>query len=114
MFEKFNPLLTGATLADPKEEFKNSKRFEKYRMSSRALFIPAGFAWNYLPLKEITRFKKVTRFITSDNGVCPFSMEAPGIRIHYRDAEDLIEVEKDKNAEAMLLLIAEGSGLEPA
>ena len=88
MFEKLKPLLEGATLADPKEEFRTSKRFEKYRMSANALFIPAGFSWNYLPLKEITRFKKVTRLITSDNGVCPFSMEAPGIRIHFRGEED--------------------------
>ena len=114
MFEKLNPLLDGATLANPKEEFKTSKRFEKYRMSANALFIPAGFSWNYLPLKEITRFKKVTRLITSDNGVCPFSMEAPGIRIHFRDEQDLIEVEKEKNAEAMLSLIREGCGLEPS
>ena len=99
---RIKPLLAHAQLEDAQLELKQSKRVEKYRVSENALFFPRGFSWLYLPLREIRAYKRVTRLITSDNGVCPFSMEAPGIRIHFGEEADILEIESEKSAETLL------------
>lgn len=109
MLLKPKPLLPDALLDRIEEEFRESRKFEKYRVSKRAIFFPSGFAWKYLPLSEITQIKKVVRLIESENGVCPYAEEAPGLRIHFRDRTDILEVAKEKGVSRFLEALSAGN-----
>ncbi len=103
------PLIADALLEQIEEEFRSSQKFEKYRVSGKAIFFPSGFAWKYLPLSEITQIKRVVRLIESENGVCPYAEEAPGLRIHFRDQTDILEVAKEKGVGKFLQALTEGN-----
>lgn len=54
IFTRLRPLLPSGGLQNEQsiiEDFKKSKRVEKYRIGEKAVYIPAGFSWKYL-LKE--------------------------------------------------------------
>ena len=90
-----------------KEDFRKSRRIEKYRIGEAAVYIPAGFAWKYLLLEDIQEVIRGGWFIQSDNGIAPFAMEAPAIRLRFTDGEEILRLEKQKNAAALLTLLEE-------
>ena len=88
-----------------KEDFRKSRRIEKYRIGAAAVYIPAGFAWKYLLLEDIQKVIRGRWLIQSDNGVAPFAMEAPAIRLRFSDGEEILQLEKKKNAAEILALL---------
>ena len=102
--QRFRPLEGSRPLPEIQKDFRSSRKLEKYRLSENALYFPAGFSWMYLPLDEITEIRRVTRVIQSENGVCPFSMEVPGIRIFFHGKSEILETEKEKSVEMLLQL----------
>lgn len=80
------------------EDFRRSLRVEKYRIGALAVYIPAGFSWRYLLREEIRQVRTGRRIISSENGVCPFSMEAPAIRLLHAGGEEILELENEKKA----------------
>ena len=89
-------------LTDVRADFRASARLEKYRLGPGALYFPAGFAWRYLPLSAVTGVRRVTRLIESENGVCPFSMEVPSVRIYFAGRDEVLELEKKKSVQALM------------
>ncbi len=104
IFNRLRPLPGSETLEGVTEDFRESRRLEKYRLGKRALYFPAGFSWEYLPLREITGICPVTRVIQSENGVCPFAMEVPGVKIRFREKDMVLETEKEKSSRILLSL----------
>ncbi|MBR2533081.1 MAG: hypothetical protein IKE56_10595 [Lachnospiraceae bacterium] len=102
LFHRFRPLAGSSEIEDIRQDFRESRKLEKYRLGKKALYFPAGFAWEYLPLSEIRGIRPVTRLIESENGVCPFAMEVPGVRIYFHDKDMVLETEKEKSQKAML------------
>ena len=96
-FAKLRPLPGADTLPDISEDYKGSRRVEKYRLGEKALYFPRGFSWEYLPLGNISEYRRVTRLIESENGVAPFSMEVPALRIFFCGRNEVLETEKEKN-----------------
>lgn len=107
LFQRLRPYPGSAETEGIREDFKKSRRLEKYRLGKKALYFPAGFAWDYLPLSEITAIRPVTRLIESDNGVCPFAMEVPGVRIFFHGKDLVLETEKEKSRKTMLEAVEE-------
>ena len=84
IFTRLRPLLPSGGLQNEQsiiEDFKKSKRVEKYRIGEKAVYIPAGFSWKYLLKEDIQLVRKGKWLIQSENGVAPFSMEAPALRL---------------------------------
>lgn len=104
IFNRLRPLSGSEELEGVTEDFRESRKLEKYRLGKRALYFPAGFSWEYLPLREITAIQPVTRIIQSENGVCPFAMEVPGVRLRFRGTDMVLETEKEKSQQTMLAL----------
>ena len=102
LFQKLRPHAGSAETEGILEDFRESRKLEKYRLGEKALYFPAGFAWEYLPLSEITAIRPVTRVIQSDNGVCPFAMEVPGVRIFFHGRDMVLETEKERSQKRML------------
>lgn len=108
MFNKLYPLVPSEASNNDdlmKEDFKKSVRVEKFRIGEKAIYIPAGFSWKYLLKEDIRSLKKGRWFIQSENGVAPFAMEAPALRIQHSGGETILELEKEKNALKALDLI---------
>ena len=108
MFNKLNPLIAGSEAEKStvlKEDFKKSVRIEKFRIGEKAVYIPAGFSWKYLLLKDIDKVIKGKWLIQSENGVAPWAQEAPAIRLRHRAGEEILELEKEKSAERALKLL---------
>lgn len=108
IFTRLRPLLPSGGLQNEQfiiEDFKKSKRVEKYRIGEKAVYIPAGFSWKYLLKEDIQLVRKGKWLIQSENGVAPFSMEAPALRLRHPGGESVLELEKEKNAEKALALI---------
>ncbi len=102
LFRRLRPYDGSVEMEEIHEDFKESRKLEKYRLGKKALYFPAGFSWEYLPLKDIREIRPVTRLIESENGVCPFAMEMPGVRIFFHDRNLVLETEKEKSQKIML------------
>ncbi len=109
MFNKMIPLLppngNHDLTCDLKGDFKNSVRVEKFRIGEKAVYIPAGFSWKYLLKEDILSVRKCKWLIRSENGVAPWAMEAPALRLAHAGGETILELEKEKNAQKALALI---------
>ena len=109
MFNKMIPLLppngNRDLTCDLKGDFKNSVRVEKFRIGEKAVYIPAGFSWKYLLKEDILSVRKCKWLIRSENGVAPWAIEAPALRLAHADGETILELEKEKNAQKALALI---------
>lgn len=113
IFTRLRPLIPRDGLQNEqliKEDFKKSLRVEKFRIGEKAVYIPAGFSWRYLLTEDIQSVIQGKWLIQSDNGVAPFAMEAPALRLRYPGGEVILELEKEKNAEKALALIGRGQG----
>ena len=92
IFTRLRPLLPSGGLQNEQsiiEDFKKSKRVEKYRIGEKAVYIPAGFSWKYLLKEDIQLVRKGKWLIQSENGVAPFSMEAPALRLRHPGGESV-------------------------
>lgn len=108
MFNRLRPLIPSEGAQDEhlmREDFKKSVRVEKFRIGEKAIYIPAGFSWKYLLKEDVRSLKKGKWFIQSENGVAPFAMEAPALRLQHAGGETILELEKEKNAQKALDLI---------
>ena len=108
MFNMLRPLIPSDEAPKEdflKEDFKKSLRVEKFRIGKKAVYIPAGFFWKYLLKEDISSIVKGRWFIQSENGVAPFAMEAPAIRLRHPGGEEVLDLEKEKNALKALELI---------
>lgn len=62
---KFIPLLDNFTIDDPNVDFRGSQKVEQYRLGKLALYIPAGFKWQYIPYSAIESVEESHRNICS-------------------------------------------------
>ena len=46
---KFSTLVPGAEINEPAGDFRGAIKVEKYRIGKEAVYVPAGFSWNYIP-----------------------------------------------------------------
>ena len=98
---KFTCLLPGKELPELKEDFKNAQRLEQYRLGRLALYLPRGFAWEYLPLSEITRAERSRRVITA--GHCVTVREGkPAVDLLAGESSFTINLEKPASAQIVL------------
>ena len=116
MFNKLNPLLPPRGERDDREkreerarelreDFRNSIRVEKFRIGEKAVYIPAGFSWKYLLKEDILSVRECKWLIRSENGVAPWAMEAPALRLAHPGGETILELEKEKSAQKALAKI---------
>ena len=61
-------MVPGKELSDAAEDFRSAKRIEQYRVSEKALYLPEGLRWKYLPFFPCHQCR----------ALCPRTGEAPG------------------------------------
>lgn len=62
---KFRPLIENFIIDDPSGDFRGAQKTEQYRLGEQALYIPAGFKWEYLPYAAIESAEESHRNVCS-------------------------------------------------
>ena len=68
MFEPL-PMVEGLTIENAKEDFRAAEKVEQYRISSRALYLPEGLKWKYLPLGAVKKAEESYRVVSAGHCV---------------------------------------------
>ena len=66
---KFNSLIPGVELGNAAEDFRGAVRIEQYRVGKAAVYLPAGFKWDYIPLEAVERAEDGHRSVTAGHCV---------------------------------------------
>ena len=98
---KFTCLLSGKELPDLKEDFKNAQRLEQYRLGKLAVYLPRGFAWDYIPAEVITKAERSHRIISAGHCVT-VREEKPAVDLVTKTETFTLNLEKPASAEAVL------------
>ena len=94
-------LLEGCAIDAPAEDFRAAKRVEQYRVSAKAIYIPAGLRWTYLPLSEIRRAEESHRAVSA--GKCVSVTERrPTLAVTTDTGEFKLNLERVENMQKLL------------
>ena len=94
-------LIPGARLDNASEDLKKAARVEQYRVSARALYIPAGFRWNYIPFSAVKTAEEWHFNVTA--GKCVAVTERrPSLRLETTDGEFTFPLEKPESLQKLL------------
>ena len=96
-------MVKGKELDNVSEDFRSSRRVEQYRISARALYLPEGLHWKYLPFPAIIRAVESFRVISAGHCV-PVREKRPELDL-VTDA-DIIHLQLEKPASMQMILDA--------
>lgn len=94
------PLETCAPIENAGADIKLSEKIEKYRISDKAVYIPCGLKWQYLPLSEIKAVNPAINLVTAES-CSGFEAQLPALRVEYGGEKLYMEFNKKDAAEKM-------------
>ena len=94
-------LIEGYHLASPAEDFKTARRVEQYRVSGEALYIPAGFRWNYIPFSAI-RTAEESHFSVTAGKCVAVTEKRPSLHLDTAGGSFDFPLEKAASLQAVL------------
>lgn len=103
---KFNCLVPGKELPDLKEDFNAARRLEQYRLGELAVYLPRGFAWDYIPLSAVTKAERSHRIISAGHCVT-VREEKPAVDLVTGSETFTLNLEKPASAQTVLEALAE-------
>ena len=98
---KFTSLLPGIELSDAKEDFRTAKKLEQYRLGEKAVYLPRGLSWEYIPVSEIRRAQRSRRVISAGHCVT-VREEKPAVDLETEQGVFTLNLEKPASAAAVL------------
>ncbi len=97
-------LVDGKSIDSPSEDLRLAKRVEQYRVSAKALYLPSGLRWTYIPLSEIREITESHRSVSA--GKCVSVVERrPALEIRTDRDSFKLNLEKAASLETLLSLI---------
>ncbi len=66
---KFTSLVPGVEIDNAAEDFRGSCKIEQYRVGRAAVYLPAGFKWEYIPLSAVVSADGSHRSVTAGHCV---------------------------------------------
>jgi len=102
---KFRPLIENQCIDDPAEDFRKAQKVEQYRVGELAIYIPAGFKWDYLPFQAIEAIEESHRNISS--GKCVSVTERKPM-LELNTAAGTIKLNLEKSESMRKILSASG------
>ncbi len=98
---RFTCLIPGKELADVKEDFRAARKVEQYRLGSRALYLPRGLSWEYIPLAEIHSGEQSHRVISAGHCVT-VREEKPAVDLRTEAGPLTLNLEKKASMQVVL------------
>ena len=78
------------------EDFRSSQKIEQYRLGNKALYIPDGFRWNYIPLQAIKKADESFRVISGGHCV-PLREKRPELDLDTEIGTIHLQLEKQNS-----------------
>lgn len=98
---KFICLLPGREISELKEDFRTAKKLEQYRLGEKAVYLPRGLSWEYIPVREIRRAERSRRVISAGHCVT-VREEKPAVDLETEQGVFTLNLEKPAGAAAVL------------
>ena len=99
-------MLDGQEIENVKEDFREARRIEQYRVSKAALYIPEGMRWNYIPLSAISQVDESFRVISAGHCV-PVREKRPEIDLMTEAGKVHISLEKQESMQKLMEILRE-------
>ena len=96
-----NCMIKGKEIEHAKEDFRNSDRVEQFRISGKALYLPEGLRWKYIPLSEIQTADESFRVISAGHCV-PVREKRPEIDLTTSAGVVHVSLEKQESMTRIL------------
>ena len=97
-------MVEGKLIDRVKEDFKDALRVEQYRISNRALYLPEGLRWKYIPLGEIEKVEESFRVISAGHCV-PVREKRPELDLTVGSEIVHLQLEKETSMQTILSAI---------
>ena len=94
-------LLEGKNIPDAKEDFRNARKVEQYRISNAALYLPEGLRWNYIPLTEVQKADESFRVISAGHCI-PVREKRPELDLITSAGRIHLQLEKQESMQIIL------------
>ena len=104
-------LLPGSELPDVKEDFRSARKLEQYRLGEKAVYLPRGLAWEYIPRRAILRAEQSRRVITAGHCVT-VREEKPAVDLVTEAQVFTLSLEKAASAGTVLEILGGGERKE--
>ena len=108
---KFICMIPGKEVAEPKEDFRNARRLEQYRLGEKAVYLPRGLSWEYIPVNEIRKAERSRRIISAGHCVT-VREEKPAVDLETEQGVFTLNLEKPASAAAVLEALGAEGGIE--
>ncbi|MBQ6464931.1 MAG: hypothetical protein IJJ43_01510 [Oscillospiraceae bacterium] len=97
-------LIPGAGVENASEDLKSAARVEQYRVSGKALYIPAGFRWNCIPFSAVKKAEEWHFNVTAGKCVA-VTEKRPSLRLETTGGDFTFPLEKAESLEKLLAAI---------
>ena len=94
-------LIEGVSIPSPAQDLKQAKRIEQYRVSSQAVYIPAGLRWTYIPVSAIESAEGSHRSVTAGHCVT-VTERLPSLTIRAGGQDFTLPLEKPDSPDKLL------------
>ena len=98
-------LVEGKEIENIREDFRFARKVEQYRISGKALYLPAGLRWNYVPLSEIRQADESFRVISAGHCV-PVREKRPELDLMTPSGPIHLQLEKQESMRLILEALA--------
>ena len=98
-------LVEGKEIVNIREDFRSARKVEQYRISGKALYLPAGLRWNYVPLSEIRQADESFRVISAGHCV-PVREKRPELDLMTPSGPIHLQLEKQESMRLILEALA--------
>ena len=98
---RFTSLISGRELENVKEDFRAAQKVEQYRLGVRALYLPRGLSWEYIPLDALDKAERSHRVISAGHCVT-VREEKPAVDLTAGEKQFTLNLEKQASAQLIL------------
>ena len=94
-------MVAGKERSDAAEDFRSAKRIEQYRVSEKALYLPEGLRWKYLPFSAVDKAEESFRVISAGHCV-PVREKRPELDLIVGSETVHLQLEKSASMQTVL------------
>ena len=96
-----NCLVKGTEIENAKEDLRGAEKVEQYRLGARALYLPRGLSWEYIPLEAVDKAERSHRVISAGHCVT-VREEKPAVDLTAGEKQFTLNLEKQASAQLIL------------
>ena len=94
-------LIPGKEIENPGADLRGAQRVEQYRLGEKALYLPEGLRWNYIPRAEIQSAKDAHRTVSAGHCVT-VELKMPTLQLETSAGPMTLTLEKPASVQTLI------------